>query len=137
MDIDRLITHIADDLGIEPPAWKLVPRLNTDTQIGAVDPDTLTLYIKRGLADPDAAFTAAHELRHLWQIKNGYRATEHTAAGSTDTASYNEQEAEIDAHAYAASFMRRTFGIMPLFNGLPEDIKQQIITRSREIDNTL
>ena len=108
--------------------------LNTDTQMGALDPDTLTLYIKRGLSDPDTAFVAAHELRHLWQIKHGYRATEHTAAGSTGTASYNEQEAEIDAHAYAASFMRRTFGIAPLFNGLPDDIKQKIIARSKEIE---
>lgn len=43
-----------------------------------------------------------------------------------DTETYNLQAAEIDANAFAKIFLEESTGVMPLFLGYSEKVKQKI-----------
>ena len=90
--------------------------------------------------NPDLFFAIAHELRHVWQIKNAESFSLSTYQPIDllhSVEEYNLQTAEIDANAFAAVIMVDYFGVKPLFNNLSETVKEQIFERMEMIKNGL
>lgn len=82
--------------------------------------------------NPDLLFSIAHEIRHIWQIKTGkeiYFDNYQTIDTIKDTEKYNLQIAELDANAFAKIVMCDFFHITPLFNGLSDNVKNEIDKR--------
>lgn len=134
MNILELAAAICEDLDIICPQIEQIERLNTGTQLGAYVPETNTIFIRRNAGKLDKAFTLAHELRHIWQIKQGW-----TIIGKPDSAQipvedYNLQTAEIDANAYAMLVMQELFSVTPLFSGLSKEVVDKIRMRADEIE---
>lgn len=133
--MEKIVNLITEILNIKKPTVKVDnSKLKTATQMGALEIKNgkATVYLKNGLSQPDKVFTLAHELRHYYQIVNGLVDKAHTV-GTVDTKTYNEQEAEIDANAFAKIIMVNFLGITPLFNGLDEWTKFRIDVRAKEI----
>ena len=133
IDYQDIIDDVAAQLGIE------VPTLNTDqallpspTALAGANVDKWDIVIKDGILAPDAIFAIAHELRHLWQYKNGWDLAEVKDADISDKEEYNLQEHEVDANAFAYNYMLK-FGLRPLFNGMSERVKNAIYKRAEEI----
>lgn len=82
----------------------------------------------------DLLFAIAHELRHKYQIDRdvfdfeNYRTTE-----EIPTREYNLQKEELDANAYAGIVMIDMFGIKPIFDGMDDEIINEIYKRIEEI----
>lgn len=134
MGMDLIIKEICEDLDIEPPAVEIVDRLDTATKLAAYNPDDNIIYIRKASDMRDTLFAVAHELRHVWQLRNepdmfaAYR-----DSASLPIAKYNLQPAEIDANAYAMLFMVQRYGVAPQFNGLSPKAKRMIRDRATEI----
>lgn len=134
IDMDKIISFIekiCDILEIEVPIVLISPNdLRTKTQLAALINEDLIL--KNSSFTPDTAFAIAHELRHKWQIQNNYKLyfSDYKEVGTTSIEEYNLQLAEVDANAFGAVIMSSLFGIKPLFNGLPNNVKQAIFERA-------
>ena len=123
-----------------------LPEGVTDTTLGCLVPEDNALYVKRNPKDPFMmAFVTAHEIRHVWQQKNeGWeniqptmekRSMGHAIRVKGQSAiEYSSQTDEIDAHAFGYVFMKRVFGLKPLFNGLPADLVKSIVARANAIE---
>lgn len=72
----------------------------------------------------DVAFVLAHELRHLWQYKNGWDLLNHKEIEDKDK--YNSQIEEIDANAFAVNICEIVFNKTPVFESLSEAVKEKI-----------
>ena len=84
--------------------------------------------------ETDLYFALAHEIRHLWQYRQGkltdrLRNKPTSAEGIRE---YNLLWEELDANAFAVVCMEDLFRIRPLFNGLDEDVKEQIYKMAKE-----
>lgn len=94
------------------------------------------LYVDNGHGlNFDFYFAIAHELRHIWQIKNEplkYFAN-YKEANKVTLREYNLQLAELDANAFGVIVMADFANTQPQFNGLDDDIKVKIFERAREI----
>lgn len=94
------------------------------------------LYVDNGYGlNFDFFFAIAHELRHIWQIKNEplkYFAN-YKEANKVTLREYNLQLAELDANAFGVIVMADFASAQPQFNGLDDDIKVKIFERAREI----
>lgn len=112
-------------------------RFQTATTLAQCDSRGDTIYLKgMNNPSPDLFFSAAHELRHIWQMRTdrvrffgGYR----TADRCRDIDEYNLQLAEVDANAFAGIVMVDFFGMKPQFQGLAEGTKAKIQERTEEI----
>lgn len=125
----RLIYYICDDLDIDVPKIKEVDSL-PGTMLAAYHPNTNELQvIKRYETFYDFVFVLAHELRHKYQIDNGWDFSNYTQRDKTDLITYNLQVQELDANAYGFIFMVNEFGVKPLFKGMDEQIKNAIMER--------
>jgi hypothetical protein len=95
---EQMLRHVRADLGL-PPTLTLQwfrPRLGVPRGLGVAastggffrpsDPDRLWLRVRRGLADA-AAYVVAHEARHAWQHREGWKP--------------RDKRKEPDAEAYA------------------------------------
>lgn len=89
--------------------------------------DGRILYVR---ADDDAnvCYAAAHEIRHIWQIRNMPQLLapcdddmEYTESMSYDT------KAEIDAHAFAMMTVKKFLKLELLPQAMSKDIKKQIV----------
>ena len=132
VDINTFIRSICEYLNIDEPGIKTGFTFRSNTQIAAADLKQYRILIKDRPQDNDYYFAIAHELRHLWQYKNGWD-LDQAAPGDIDKNEYNLQPAEVDAQAFAAIIMINTFHIEPLFIGLSADVKQAIRKRMDEI----
>lgn len=115
---------------------------NSETMMAQVDPNTNIIYIKKSEKEnPDQLFAVAHELRHIWQIKNErdlFFLHYKTIDSCESVKEYNLQIAELDANAFAGIVMEDLFEITPLFNALDKEVKNKIHKRMkyiREINN--
>lgn len=84
----------------------------------------------------DIYFAIAHELRHEYQIVNGYFRFDHYK--NRDMLSldeYNMQFEEIDANAFAYFTITHAFLREPLFNGLNPEIVKLIKARAQWISD--
>lgn len=96
------------------------------------------VYIRNNQADRvNCLFNLVHELRHVWQHKNGLlNSTNYTERNETDSVGkYNEQFAEIDAHAFAVAYMLAEFGVRMKLEAskMTQDTMQRIEQRVQEI----
>lgn len=122
-----------------------VPKISYDTSVFDTD-TTLAICKKDGKIihlrkydepNPDLLFSIAHELRHIWQIKNDeeyYLGNYKNASECADYEEYNLQIAELDANAFGAIAMIQFFRIRPTFDSLSDETTNKIYDRAREID---
>lgn len=140
---DLLIINVANDcaaeLGIDCQQIKFgAKKKNVGNIAGLVlDSDKKPKYITicdEYISIYDALFAVCHELRHVYQsIHYPDMFKSYQELGTLDTESYNLQEAEIDANAYASLFIELHFGVSPLFNGYSAKVKAAIKKRKSEI----
>lgn len=140
--IHDFIKDICDVLNIDMPDVSFdISGFQTATTLAQCSPDGSTIYIKESdKPDLDQLFSIAHELRHIWQIRNNKQLyfTDYKPAdmcGSLEA--YNLQIAEIDANAFAYIVIVDCFGVKPLFEGLPDLVRQKIIDRVDYLKSTL
>lgn len=133
--IKRYINLICRDLEIEKPSVVFVDTLFTDTQMAMFSASENKIMIKNDVKDyRDVIFAIAHELRHKYQIDNNlYSFKDYKTSIEVDIETYNSQEQEVDAHAYACKYMIIEFEVQPLFNGFSEEVKKLIYERVKEI----
>ena len=108
-------------------------HFQTDTTLAQVDSNGDTIYIRKFHdPNPDQLFAIAHELRHIWQMKNNeqlYFADYKTSNHLNSVEKYNLQLAEIDANAFAAIVMEDFFRLSPQWKNLPESVVTKINER--------
>lgn len=95
------------------------------------------IYIKKISHDPDTYFSIAHELRHAWQMENGWSFTNYKTSGQLSVEEYNSQPVEIDAHAFSVVILTDLFGLEPQFYDFPMELKAKIMMRAGEIAKEL
>ena len=108
----------------------------TDTMMAQCSPDGTIVYIKKyDRLNPDQFFAIAHELRHIWQMKNEpiFLSDYKPIKICNSIEEYNLQMAELDANAFAGIVMNELFYLKPLFNGVPESVKSKIFERMETI----
>lgn len=132
------INNICNILNISVPTVSFdTSNFPTDTMMAQVNPSGDTIYLKKyEKPNPDLLFAIAHELRHIWQIqkdKKFYFSTYKPINLLSSVEEYNLQIAEIDANAFAGCVMVDAFGLSPLFNGVPDNVKAKITDRMKEI----
>lgn len=135
--INKFIKEICKILKIK------IPSVSFDTSCFA-SPTTVAqcgnngtcIFLKKyDKPNPDQFFAIAHELRHVWQHKynravlGGYKPID--LCVSVDE--YNLQPAELDANAFAYIIMNEFFGLQPQFNGLSDDVKNEIKKQAERI----
>lgn len=139
MELEKYILEICRILKIAIPSIRIDNiRLQTSTTLAQYDPYNKIIYVRKydNKLRNDFFFSIAHELRHAWQWKNKksyYFDNYKPSHLMPDIYSYNMQVAEIDANAFATIVMTDVFGVEPLFDNLPADVKQAIESRVREI----
>lgn len=141
--VHQFILDVCEFLKIKVPHVSFdTSRFPTETMLAQCSPSGDTIYIRGGYQDvnPDLFFAIAHELRHVWQIKNAEAFSLSTYQPIDllhSVEEYNLQTAEIYANAFAAIIMVDYFGVKPLFNNLSETVKEQIFERMELIKNGL
>lgn len=132
--METYIDYIAKGiLDIETPEWIEVGILDTATQIAAADIEKNIIYTKKGTDEKMLFFAIAHELRHMWQAKNKKDLLIKFDKSKKDIKRYNEQEAEVDANAFATAIMVAVFNVKPLFYEFDDKIKEKIYEKAKKI----
>lgn len=132
------ILEICDILDIAVPQISFDnSKFPTKTTMAQCSPDGKVIFIKNiKNPNPDYYFAIAHELRHIWQLKEDaklYFSSYKPINLCRNNEQYNLQLAEIDANAFAALIMIDFFHISPLFDGMPENVILKIQNRMNEI----
>lgn len=139
--LDKYINELCKILNIEIPKVSYdTSNFPTETMMAQVDSSANTIYIREcSKTNPDQLFSIAHELRHIWQLKNdeqlffsNYQPID--IIGSVEK--YNLQIAEVDANAFGAIVMTDFFRLKPQWNGLPETVVNEINKRIKYIEVT-
>lgn len=134
MNIREYIRKVSKILKIDPPKIKMVEKLDTETMLAAVNTESNRIYVKENLLNYDLLFSIAHEMRHIWQYHydktmfDNYRSSKVLSKEE-----YNLQPAEIDANAFAKILMIDKFGVVPLFDGMSDEVKNKIDERAEKI----
>ncbi len=124
--IHQFISDICDILNIPIPSVSFdTSNFSTDTMMAQVNSSGDTIYLKKyDKPNPDQLFSIAHELRHIWQIKNhndlyfyNYQTVENIGIEK-----YNLQPAEVDANAFASIVMVDFFHLQPQYKGLSNSV---------------
>lgn len=139
-EIESTIRYISRLLQIEPPKVEIVPqeRFRTATEQSAVYgvKGDLTILVSEGLAANKNRFFCeyilAHEMRHCWQIANDLILPQQSSA-ELDTTAYNEQENEIDAHAFAWAYLGVEYSLMLEIPTLSAEYIAKIKERSKPL----
>lgn len=122
--INKYISDICDILEIAIPKISYdTSNFKTLTTMAQCKSDGSTIYIRKlDKPNPDYMFSIAHELRHVWQIQTDYDLylSDYKPVDILGIEKYNNQLAEIDAHAFASIVMMDFFNLAPLYNGLSE-----------------
>ena len=137
-EIKEYIRIICKDLGISVPNVRFTKSFKgSDTRLAEYDSHSNILMLSSRYENVlDLYFCVAHELRHKYQLdKDIYDFSSYVTSSTVDIKTYNMQEIELDANAYAYVIMANVFGVEPLFNGLDEDVKKKIIRRAIKIVN--
>lgn len=123
------------------PEPRVVPtpeaKFTTPTTRAALSDDGTVIAVNRGTDFPDRIsvwFAVSHEMRHLWQMRNGRIRSGYAPASDLPLDDYNGQDEEIDAHAWTVVVLSTVFGIRPtLEKNLGEEIWKQIEARAAQI----
>lgn len=130
--LNEWIGEITDVLNIGGVNIEYADTLPTDTMMTAYVPSDQVVYVKKGLNSfLDIVFAITHELRHVYQHRKGllhsYKVRE-----NIDVESYNNQELEVDAHAFALLMIERYLGVTP---DSPQLNTKEILQRKKELQN--
>lgn len=135
--IKEFIVDICDILNISIPSVSYdVMHFSTDTMMAQCDSAGTTIFIKHSnKPNPDMMFSIAHELRHIWQIRNhsDLYFSNYQTVENIGTEKYNLQPAEIDANAFASIIMVDFFHLQPQYQGLSDSVISAIKNRIDEI----
>lgn len=136
--INEFIDDICDMLNIAVPVVSFdTSGFTTATMMAQCSPTGDKIYLnKYDKPNPDQLFAVAHELRHVWQIKNDepmYFSKYKPVELCSSIEEYNLQAAELDANAFAGLVMINFFGLTPLFNGVPDSVKSEIRKHMEDI----
>lgn len=109
--------------------------LMTSTTIAAMSSDGRHLAIRNTVTDERTIwFAVSHEMRHAWQIENRTDFSSYRTADESGKEEYNEQESEIDAHAWSYIVLQSVFGIRPkLEDVLGKEYVSKILKQERKI----
>lgn len=140
--IYKFIGDVCKILNISAPKVSFdTSNFTTPTMMAQCSPDGSEIYLRQcSKPDTDQFFSTAHELRHVWQMRNDYQAyfkQYKPVDQCTDLEEYNLQLAEVDANAFAAVIMADFFRLDPLFGGLSDAVKTQIRERIPRVLETL
>ena len=131
--INEYIKNVCEILKITPPDISYdISHFPTKTTLAQCSSDGTTIYLRHiTLSNPDDVFAIAHELRHIWQIRNDYDEyfTNYKTSDEIGVEAYNNQLAEIDANAFATIIMTDLFKLRPLYNGLSKRTVDNIMAR--------
>lgn len=118
--IHEYIKDVCEMLNIEKPSISFdTSHFSSATMMAQCTNDTI--YIRKiDKPTPDYLFAIAHELRHLWQMQNDeeYYFSNYKTVDKIGLENYNNQIAEVDAHAFASIVMVDCFHLQPQFHGL-------------------
>lgn len=64
-------------------------------------------------SDAEILFVVSHEMRHAWQIKNGWKFNCYKQSDELARGEYNDQDAEVDAWAWASVVYEKLVGNAP------------------------
>ena len=132
--INEYIKSVCQILKIKEPSISYdASNFNTDTMMAQCAFDGSTIFLKK-IDKPnfDYAFSIAHELRHVWQIRSdfeSYFSNYKPVDQCSSVEEYNLQPAEVDANAFAAIVLTDFFHLKPLWNGLPDTVITAINSR--------
>lgn len=131
--IKKFISDICDILNIPVPSVLYdTSNFPTDTMMAQVNQSGDTIYIKKyDKPNPDQLFSIAHELRHIWQIKNHQQLyfSDYQTVDIIGTEKYNLQPAEVDANAFASIVMVDLFHLQPQYKGMSSVVVSTIKKR--------
>ena len=133
--ITEICKIICAQLKIKVPKICISNSFESDTQMARYIPELHQLELGNSFSNElDMYFAIAHELRHIYQYKNNlYDFSKYESNDNTDIHTYNNQDIEIDANAYAYIFIVYYFHMEPIFTGLSEDIINKIKKRAEKI----
>ena len=134
--VEKYIRTICDLLNIEiPQIVETGDVLDTDTMLAKADILNRKIYLSGKSKSMDFWFAIAHELRHIWQAQDDFDKWfgNYMQIENTDIETYNLQDAELDANAFAMIVMVDVFGVKPKFNGLSPRIVEKIANRADKI----
>lgn len=139
--VDTFIKATCKVLNIDVPEISYdTSNFTTKTMMAQCSHDGSVIFLKKQpKPNPDMFFAIAHELRHIWQIKNNvnlYFADYKPIDMCESVEAYNLQIAEIDANAFGGLLMVGLFKLQPQFNGMSEAVKSKIYKRMDEIELT-
>lgn len=132
--LEQYIKELSDILDIPVPKISYdTSGFTTSTMMAQVDNSGSVIYIKKcDHINPDQLFAVAHELRHIWQLKNdeqlfffNYQPID--KIGTIEQ--YNLQLAEVDANAFGAIVMSDFFKLKPQWQGLSDKVVKAINNR--------
>ena len=88
----------------------------------------------------DLFYAVAHELRHIWQARTDgerYLASYTPENLCASLEEYNQQDAEVDANAFAGLVMAFCFHIRPVFDSFSDSVRGKIEVRMDELAKEL
>lgn len=135
------IDYICDDLDIALPNEIITDdvEFNKGTQLATLtfQNGKATLYLRDSYecGDVDLAIVIAHELRHLYQIRNGlFDFKNYKTRAELSNKDYNLQLEEIDANAFAYIILLDEFDLkIDYYKLLDKDVADLIYKRADEI----
>lgn len=142
--INEVLDYNAQLLWIEKPVITIKPAesFTTPTTRAALTADATSLavnerYVQMYLSNnSDLWLDLSHEARHIWQKEAGFGFDDYVPSGLTDLDAYNSQEAEIDAHAWAAVVAKQKLHMMPDYSSVySADVCEKIKQRITEIED--
>lgn len=139
--MEEFVLEICDILDIRPPKISYdTSRFQSDTMMAQVDSSGHTIYINKcEKVNPDQLFAIAHELRHIWQMKDRerYLSDYKSVDQCSSVEEYNLQIAELDANAFAGLTMIEFFHLKPQFSEIPESVRSKIYEQMNRITESL
>lgn len=106
-----------------------------DTRLAQCDPVKGILVLRdKYPSETDLIFAVAHECRHLHQYAAGGLNERLKVRPKTDNkVDYNLRPEEVDANAFGSIIVQELCGVRPLWNGLPQEVKDAITVREKQI----
>ncbi len=135
--IQKFIQEICDILNIQVPSISYdTSHFQSATMMAQCNSYGNKIFIRRfSKPNPDQFFAIAHELRHVWQIKNNSDLyfSNYQTIDEMNINEYNLQTAEVDANAFASIIMIDFFHLQPQYKGMSSDVITAIKRRIKDI----
>lgn len=136
--LKKYINAVCEILNIEAPSVSYdAEDFHVPSMFASCDSEGTTIYLRRDASfNMDLCLAVAHELRHAWQIrsdKSFWLSSYKPREKCSSLEEYNLQPAELDANAFSCVVLNTLFGVNPLFQGLPESVRDEIYKRAKQI----